>query len=349
MGKDRTDKLKKYIKENRPSRFKSFVRKHKIDIREVQLSNGQNLLHYCCRRGQDIIFRFLLKEGSDCTHLDYNGDTPLHHALRLALKSSTNTVYTTIVLPLLENSPHLLEVANNDGITCRHLLDKLVQKRQTHDNEEQFDFHQPETSEASESWEEKLANEFRNEYDDSTGRYYSDSYDNKDAESYDEWAERLRREYHMKHKYGGRCQSNKGETTTTKTACAKDNLEDIRRKMREKYEENQRRDRENRILQKSRNYLKNITALQSHKGVIKFDDVPWPYNVDVVEIKKVMFQDVLTNDEAYKKRLREEQIRWHPDKFLQKHGQLLCEIDKDRIMERVKEISQELNRLNDLA
>jgi len=61
-----------------------------------------------------------------------------------------------------------------------------------------------------------------------------------------------------------------------------------------------------------------------------------------------MFHDVLTDDHKYKKCLREEQIRWRSDKFLQKHGKRLCECDRNRIMEKVKVISQELNRLSDL-
>ena len=58
-----------------------------------------------------------------------------------------------------------------------------------------------------------------------------------------------------------------------------------------------------------------------------------------------MCHDMLTDDHKYKKRLREEHIRWHPDKFLQKHGKRLCECDRNRIMET---ISQELNQLSDL-
>ena len=38
MGKDTTEKLKKYIKEDRPSRFNSFVRKRAIDACDVQLN-----------------------------------------------------------------------------------------------------------------------------------------------------------------------------------------------------------------------------------------------------------------------------------------------------------------------
>jgi NF-kappa-B inhibitor-like protein 1 len=183
--------------------------------------------------------------------------------------------------------------------------------------------------------------------------FFSDQYENDERESYDDWADRLRREYHLKNRnYGHRHSSNKREATSESQSHDKNDskecLEDIRKKLRKKYEENQKRDRANRILMKSKNYLKNIIALQSGTGGIKCNDVPWPYSVDVVEIKNVMFHDVLTDDHKYKKRLREEQIRWHPDKFLQKHGKRLCECDRNRIMEKVKEISQELNRLSDL-
>ena len=150
--------------------------------------------------------------------------------------------------------------------------------------------------------------------------------------------------------YGQRHSSNKRETTSESQSHdkhdSKELLEDIRKKLRKKYEENQKRDRANRILIKSKNYLKKIIALQAGTVGIKCNDVPWPYSVDVVEIKNVMFHDVLTDDHKYKKRLREELICWHPDKFLQMHGKRVCECDRNRIMEKVKEISQELNRLS---
>lgn len=57
MGKDVTEKLKKYIKEDRPGKFKSYVRKRRIDVCEIRLHKDQSLLHYICKYGQDIIFR----------------------------------------------------------------------------------------------------------------------------------------------------------------------------------------------------------------------------------------------------------------------------------------------------
>ena len=45
----------------------------------------------------------------------------------------------------------------------------------------------------------------------------------------------------------------------------------------------------------------------------------------------------------WKRRLREELLRWHPDKFQGNYGALLLEADGDRIMHRVQAICEALN------
>ena len=46
--------------------------------------------------------------------------------------------------------------------------------------------------------------------------------------------------------------------------------------------------------------------------------------------------------EAQKKRLRAEQLRWHPDKFLAKFGSRLQVVDKEGIMQHVSDLSARL-------
>ena len=46
-----------------------------------------------------------------------------------------------------------------------------------------------------------------------------------------------------------------------------------------------------------------------------------------------------------RKRLRLELMRWHPDKFTAKFGSRLADDDKDKILARVTQISQQLNAL----
>ena len=48
-----------------------------------------------------------------------------------------------------------------------------------------------------------------------------------------------------------------------------------------------------------------------------------------------------------KKYLRGQQVRWHPDKFVQKCGHLLKELEKDKILRKVNQVSQELNKIID--
>lgn len=167
------------------------------------------------------------------------------------------------------------------------------------------------------------------------------------AETYDDWADRLRREYHMKHKYGSHSNQS-ASSKPRKSEDSKENLEEIRRKMREKYEENMKKDKENRAILKSKKYKGDMIKLLSGSNEIKYKDVPWPFTDNVSEVKTVMFNGVTNDKETYKKCLRDEQIRWHPDKFEQKLGKRLFEGDRNKIMERVKEISQELNKLSDL-
>lgn len=47
-----------------------------------------------------------------------------------------------------------------------------------------------------------------------------------------------------------------------------------------------------------------------------------------------------------KKRLRMELVRWHPDKFVGRFGARLAPTDRERVLERVKGMSQALNALS---
>ena len=55
--------------------------------------------------------------------------------------------------------------------------------------------------------------------------------------------------------------------------------------------------------------------------------------------------DKVKDAEVYRKYLKVQQRRWHPDKFLQHCGDRIAEEDRGKILKQVKEISQELNQL----
>eukprot|EP00884_Botryococcus_braunii_P020526 jgi/Botrbrau1/7157/Bobra.0143s0029.1 len=79
---------------------------------------------------------------------------------------------------------------------------------------------------------------------------------------------------------------------------------------------------------------------RSTENPISFAQVPWPAGNDD-SIRDVVFVG-LTDDNHRKLRTRTELLRWHPDKFEAAFGQRLVPLEKDKIMARVKGISQML-------
>jgi hypothetical protein len=55
MGKDTTQKLNKYIKEDRPSRFNSFVRKRAIDVYSI----AHYMIKFVSDLRQGVVFLLL--------------------------------------------------------------------------------------------------------------------------------------------------------------------------------------------------------------------------------------------------------------------------------------------------
>ncbi len=83
-------------------------------------------------------------------------------------------------------------------------------------------------------------------------------------------------------------------------------------------------------------------------GVICFDNVPWPAPAaggDVAEEAMMLPAALRNNADARRRAVREALRRWHPDKFGQRFGGRLAAADRERILERVKAVSQALTAL----
>ena len=87
---------------------------------------------------------------------------------------------------------------------------------------------------------------------------------------------------------------------------------------------------------------------------IKYSNVPFPPIEDIDQLHHfvgITYDELSANkrkDDHHnltRCRVRMAMIRWHPDKFQQKFGTKLCKIDRDRILQKVKECSQEINAL----
>ena len=75
------------------------------------------------------------------------------------------------------------------------------------------------------------------------------------------------------------------------------------------------------------------------------EEIPWPSEVDE-EMEDVLTQGIDINDaDEYRFRVRTEMRRWHPDKFAQLVGQRLKECEREMVLDRVKTITQLLNKI----
>ncbi|XP_034024655.1 NF-kappa-B inhibitor-like protein 1 [Thalassophryne amazonica] len=103
---------------------------------------------------------------------------------------------------------------------------------------------------------------------------------------------------------------------------------------------------------KKRRYDEQCDAM-FHSGAsslttkLSYSDVPWPApNGTVQQMVSIMFHGVeRSNETEFRKALRRQQVMWHPDKLPQQCGARLEEKDRQRILDTVTALSQELNRL----
>jgi NF-kappa-B inhibitor-like protein 1 len=173
-------------------------------------------------------------------------------------------------------------------------------------------------------------------------------------ETYNDWADRIREEFYARK----RAQSQQYHRTESGRKNSKrkhsnsgqpedDELKNARAKMRKKFEENQQKDKEMDLLKKRMKYEQRYKKLLDCDSihVLGFDDIPWPCTKGQENDMTVLFEGMDRTEVGYKKYLRDQQIRWHPDKFMQRFGQYLDSADKDRIVQRVTVLSQNLNKL----
>jgi len=76
---------------------------------------------------------------------------------------------------------------------------------------------------------------------------------------------------------------------------------------------------------------------------ISFDDVPWPGGSHATAAEQAKVCLYSCDPQVSRSVAREQQRRWHPDKFVQLFGQCLGENERDKILEHVKQLSQAIN------
>uniref|UniRef100_A0A673N730 NF-kappa-B inhibitor-like protein 1 n=1 Tax=Sinocyclocheilus rhinocerous TaxID=307959 RepID=A0A673N730_9TELE len=336
----------RYVEEGSLMKLKSFLRKHKdLELNFTQGKKHRSPLHIACSHGDDAVLRLLLKHGADPLQTDRNGDTPLHQAAKRALKHA----YDDLVVPLRKNCPEAMDISNKAGVTPHDLLQWMKPEQGNVKNESYVDPEQ--------QWREKLLGECQDEFFETFGQY-----DGKLEHSVDfgDWADRIRREYFAKQRAKEQREAASPGQKRSKRRKETEEDERSRRELRarlerehEEYLQRAARKEEETRQGRKRRYEERCAATfhssssKALEGLLGYDDIPWPApRGSLEEMVGVMLHGADRSDSTvFRKVLRRQQALWHPDKFFQRCGGRLQESDRQRILDTVTGLSQELNRL----
>uniref|UniRef100_A0A671T8H1 NF-kappa-B inhibitor-like protein 1 n=1 Tax=Sinocyclocheilus anshuiensis TaxID=1608454 RepID=A0A671T8H1_9TELE len=306
----------RYVEEGSLMKLKSFLRKHKdLELNFTQGKKHRSPLHIACSHGDDAVLRLLLKHGADPLQPDRNGDTPLHLAAKRALKHA----YDDLVVPLRKNCPEAMDISNKAGVTPHDLLQWMKPEQK--------------------QWREKLLGECQDEFFETFGQY-----DGKLEHPVDfgDWADRIRWEYFAKQR--AKEQREARSRRELRLRLEREHEEYLQRAARK--EEETRQGRKRRYEERCAATF-HCSSSKGPEGLLGYDDIPWPApRGSLEEMVGVMLHGADRSDSTvFRKVLRRQQALWHPDKFVQRCGGRLQESDRQRILDTVTGLSQELNRL----
>ncbi|GAA6217031.1 NF-kappa-B inhibitor-like protein 1 [Lates japonicus] len=356
MVSSKQKRVWKYVEEGSLLKLKSYLRKHRdLDVNFSQGKRQRSPLHLACCLGDDAVLRLLLKHGTDVLQKDHKGDTALHTAANRALKHG-KTAYDDLVVPLQKSCPEAMTAPNNAGVTPQDLLN-WMKRKETAQN-----MSRPSETNPEKEWLEKLFGECEDEFYETFGVYDDDDFlpVDDDEEDFGDWADRIRKEYFdKKHAEAQRLAAASSGWKKKKSKQEREQEEKSRKELSEKLQREHeeylaraaRKEEETRQ-GKKRRYDERCAATFSggssaDSAKLSYSDIPWPAPRGTVqEMVDVMLHGVDRKDvPAFRKMLRKQQALWHPDKFAQRCEARLEEKDKQRILDTVTALSQELNRL----
>lgn len=347
----------RYVEGGDLLKLKSYLQKHRDQ--DVNFSKGKRQrrpLHRACELGNDAIVRLLLRRGADVLQTDRKGNTALHAAANSALEHG-RIFYKDVVVPLVESCPQALKTPNNAGVTPEDILGWMKPEKETVGN-----MSRPSVADPEKEWMEKIFDECEDEFYESFGVYDADDFlpVDDDEEDYADWAERIRREYFAKkHTDAQRLAASSSGWKKRKTKEERENEEQSNKELFERLQREHeeylsravRKEEETRNAKKRRYDEGCAATFQSGSSAggtkLSYSDIPWPAPKGTVQdMLDVMLHGADRNDlPGFRKLLRKQQTLWHPDKFAQRCGARLEEKDKQKILDTVTALSQELNSL----
>jgi len=340
LSKKTTGKIKDYIEEDNYVKLKKYLCKNDIALDEIITKKGEKMLHLAAKEGSSYCLEYLLENGAKANLVDRNLNLPIHRALKCVIEDYSRSKEKNLVNLLLTYSSAHLDARNKEGISARDLIVKLEKIKSKEDGS----YISPFTSEGSfgpvekpeeAEWREKLAGEFEDEYESSFGKYdkYS-SYTGTEPseETYDTWADRIYKEFSGRRNRGKALQkkedATKERSTQKKTLKPEIDLTEAKRS----YD----------LLKEQRKIKKQKLLCQqifTSNEPISLATMPYR-DMTAEDILEIVLEDSKTDPTAIKKRIREELLRWHPDKFKQKLGDRIGSGDVDSVMSHVKHVSQ---------
>lgn len=207
-------------------------------------------------------------------------------------------------------------------------------------------------------WRQKLQGELEDEWQEVFGRLEDyTSYEAQEPESFSAWSDRLAQEHAQK------CQQQPEAKRTCYPACAEGSSLSWRRQEKEwrlfqerarAKEEELRESRAKRSQEQAQEVHRGLgPGAQQPRGVERgnlwhFSDIPWPCpgggDPEAMAAALVARGPPLVEQEALRRYLRVQQVRWHPDRFLQRFGSQIDTRELGRVMGAVTALSQALNR-----
>ena len=353
MSRNETKKVLKYIKKGSVSKLRSFLKKNEVDLNEIRDSDNRGVLHLACYLGECKMSRFLLRCGVNPYTTDNAGNTPIHIALKYALEFNNETVFLNLIVPLKKKSKRIMHLANKIGETPHEMYAKLkaALRRELLESEEssvkngtdenKFDaednFEATKSQEQAErqEWLEKLA--FEESCEDF---YFKQDYDllsEEEGETYDHWAERIRREHATKHRKVVTPSFTQGKQKEQ----AKLN-EALTKKLAKEHEEYMNKvkvERNKRAREKYEQRCHNVFESGENEE-LTFESIPWPCGGSAADIVDKLFEWADSDGIGY---LKVQRVRWHPDRFAQRCRHRINDAERQQIMDLVKQISQGIN------
>ncbi|XP_031996903.1 NF-kappa-B inhibitor-like protein 1 isoform X3 [Hylobates moloch] len=328
----RERRFRRYLSAGRLVRAQALLQRHPgLDVDAGQPPP----LHRACARHDAPALCLLLRLGADPAHQDRHGDTALHAAARQGPDA-----YTDFFLPLLSRCPSAMGIKNKDGETPGQILGWGPPWDSAEEEEE-------DDASKEREWRQKLQGD--------------SSHETQEPESFSAWSDRLAREHAQK------CQQQQREAEGSfrpprveGSSQSWRQQEEEQRLFRERARAKEEELRESRA-RRAQEALGDREPKPARAGpraehprgagrgsLWRFGDVPWPCpgggDPEAMAAALVARGPPLEEQGALRRYLRVQQVRWHPDRFLQRFRSQIETWELGRVMGAVTALSQALNR-----